>query len=920
MFWDTGLTYVDLPDSLKSIGIDAFNQCRNLTSIDFPDGLIEIQRGAFGRCDSLTSIHLPDSLESIGFGAFEGCTALTSVIMPACLSNVEGQPFSGCTSLVALVDNGQYDLSSTFPDSSFGLVVLLRQGVEACNLSGLNIENDAEVYVFGDSYTGTLDCDKVYSFLDKEDLPSGNYEYVRLGVDSLNFNRVYNGRSLLLNFNITGSPWLKIKPMNSAIDAGYYIVENVPLSIHNEKYGIDVSEFDVHLDEPLTYTISKAPLNVFVSPSSASITYGEPCPDFKVEYDGFVNGENETVLSSLPVAEYPVDEYPDAGTYPVTVSGGAARNYEMKYVDAELTVDKAVLTVTGESYVVTYGDDLPQFEYAIDGFVKGDDVSNLDAMPQAFFFSKYPIAGEHVLTIEGGVSDNYDFKYKPGILTVNKAKLVATGKSYNITYGDSRPDFEVMYDGFVRSDDKSVLSSLPVVECPAGEYPNAGTYPITISGGEAHNYDIECVDGELVVGRAGLTVQVHGGYNYITYGERRPDFDLWYFGFVNGDNESDLTSLPVVECDAGEYPDVGVYNVTVSGGEASNYEFNYVNAQLYVEAAELTVYGGNYAITYGDPRPDIELVYSGFANGDDVSVLTSPPIAWCSAGEYPDAGTYTVMVSGGYARNYNLCLIDGELSVSKVDLEVSAKSYAITYGDELPEFEYDIKGFVNGDDESDLEALPVVACSAGSYPDAGSYTLSIYGGEARNYDFDYRPGTLTVLKAAQTIDWPQDFTSGLSQGDMVEITATATSGLGITYESTNVDVAEVIHIDGRPYLNCVNDGSANIIATQPGDRNHEAAPSVTRRVNVGHGSGLAPSASSPSVGCRPSPARDVLEVTGTDASMTAAVYSPSGAMVLSSRCADGMTRLDVSRLDAGTYILVVSGGDGATARLRFAKE
>ena len=342
--------------------------------------------------------------------------------------------------------------------------------------------------------------------------------------------------------------------------------------------------------------------------------------------------------------------------------------------------------------------------------------------------------------------------------------------------------------------------------------------------------------------------------------------------------------------------------------------------RLVIEPAPLSVSVSpvRASITYGKRRPDFEVVYDGFVGGEDESVLSRRPSVECAAAEYPAAGTYPVTVSGGEARNYDVEYVDGELTVEKAPLSVSGDSYTVTYGDELPDFGYDIEGFVLGDDEGDLSALPSVRLF--SNPNAGSYTLSITGGEADNYRFDYRPGTLTVLKAAQTIDWPQDFTSGLSQGDMVEITATATSGLGITYESTNVDVAEIIHIDGRPYLSCVNDGSANIIATQPGDGNHEAAPSVTRRVNVGHGSGLAPSASSPSVGCRPSPARDVLEVTGTDASMTAAVYSPSGAMVLSSRCADGMTRLDVSRLDAGTYILVVSGGDGATARLRFAKE
>lgn len=338
-----------------------------------------------------------------------------------------------------------------------------------------------------------------------------------------------------------------------------------------------------------------------------------------------------------------------------------------------------------------------------------------------------------------------------------------------------------------------------------------------------------------------------------------------------------------------------------------------------IEQAPLGVSLSPASITYGERRPDdFDVVYDGFLGDDDESSISVIPSVECASAEYPVAGTYPVTVSGGEARNYYFEYADGELTVEKATLSVTGDSYTVTYGDELPDFGYDIEGFVLGDDEGDLSALPSVRLL--SNPNAGSYTLSITGGEADNYRFDYHPGRLTVLKAAQTIDWPQDFTSGLSQGDMVEITATATSGLGITYESTNVDVAEVIHIDGRPYLNCVNDGSANIIATQPGDGNHEAAPSVTRRVNVGHDSGLAPSASSPSVGCRPSPARDVLEVTGTDASMTAAVYSPSGAMVLSSRCADGMTRLDVSRLDAGTYILVVSGGDGATARLRFAKE
>ena len=85
------------------------------------------------------------------------------------------------------------------------------------------------------------------------------------------------------------------------------------------------------------------------------------------------------------------------------------------------------------------------------------------------------------------------------------------------------------------------------------------------------------------------------------------------------------------------------------------------------------------------------------------------------------------------------------------------------------------------------------------------------------------------------------------------------------------------------------------------------------------GSGLL-AASSPSISCRPSPARDVLEVTGTDAGMSCTIYDVSGVAVLSSPCSDAVTVLDVSRLVAGTYVLVVDSDGGDAVSLRFAKE
>lgn len=48
---------VTIPDTIKSIGRDAFEDCSNLLSITIPDSVISIDRHAFSDCDSLKAIY-----------------------------------------------------------------------------------------------------------------------------------------------------------------------------------------------------------------------------------------------------------------------------------------------------------------------------------------------------------------------------------------------------------------------------------------------------------------------------------------------------------------------------------------------------------------------------------------------------------------------------------------------------------------------------------------------------------------------------------------------------------------------------------------------------------------------------------------------------------------------------------------------
>ena len=107
------LKSVTLPDTVKSIGYNAFCSCESLKDINFSESLTVIYESAFAYC-GFEFLVLPDSLLEIRDYAFYGCDDLLSVTLGKKLQTVYPKAFEGCYKIAEVVNNsatafGQYD-------------------------------------------------------------------------------------------------------------------------------------------------------------------------------------------------------------------------------------------------------------------------------------------------------------------------------------------------------------------------------------------------------------------------------------------------------------------------------------------------------------------------------------------------------------------------------------------------------------------------------------------------------------------------------------------------------------------------------------------------------------------------------------------------------------------------------------------
>ena len=113
-FANKGITSVDIPGTIKTIGKNAFVTCKSLSRVTFHDsvedgetsGNTEIGEGAFLGCENLTALNLSGSVGSIQKNAFASC-AMSEVIILDSTNSIASGAFAGCTKLTKVAISGE---------------------------------------------------------------------------------------------------------------------------------------------------------------------------------------------------------------------------------------------------------------------------------------------------------------------------------------------------------------------------------------------------------------------------------------------------------------------------------------------------------------------------------------------------------------------------------------------------------------------------------------------------------------------------------------------------------------------------------------------------------------------------------------------------------------------------------------------
>ena len=489
------------------------------------------------------------------------------------------------------------------------------------------------------------------------------------------------------------------------------------------------------------YTINFTGADFIIAKKMLELTISAPAK----EYDGTLNaavslevnpldGDAVTVnYSSATFDDKNVGSAKNVFISGISLEGEDAVNYSVystTTIDADITAKG--LRVTADKKSKAYGDPDPTLTYTITGLATGDDESILSG---SLTREEGEASGTYVIQL-GSLSagQNYTINFTTADFVIsNKKVLTVTADTKGKAYGDTDPLLTYSTIGFVNGDDESILNGKLTRE--AGE--DAGTYAIglgTLSAGPSYTINFTGADFTIDKKKLSLTaVEQDKEYDGNTDAAVNLQVDP-----INGDAVAvNYTSAEFGDKNVGTDKKVYISGISLSGDGAANYSVdNTATTAADITAKPLTVTADSKSKAYGDTDPKFTYTATGFAAGDDESILSGALTR--EAGE--DAGTYMIGLGNLSAgANYTISFNKADFVISnKKVLTVTADVKSKSYGDADPVLTYKAIGFEDGDDESILsgdlsreagEVAGSYAIQLGSLSAGSNYTINFTGAD-----------------------------------------------------------------------------------------------------------------------------------------------------------------------------------------------
>ena len=491
-----------------------------------------------------------------------------------------------------------------------------------------------------------------------------------------------------------------------------------------------------------TFTIAKASLTV--TAKDKTIVYGDEPTNDGVEYDGFVGGENASVLGGELSYSYSYKKLDKAGKYMITPSGLTSGNYEITFAAGTLTVEKADISVdalaakeklvyNGEAQeLVTAGEtNFGTLLYSLDGEKYSAEI------PTATDAKTYTV---YYKVAEG---DNWNALAKTIEVVIAKVdisvdalaakeKLVYNGEAQELVTAGKTNFGTLLYS----LDGENYGAEIPAAT-------DAKTYTVYYKVAEGDNWNALAKTIEVVIAKAPLTVTAKD--KSIVYGNEPANDGVEYSGFIGEENASVLGGKLTYSYDYKKLDKVGEYTITPSGLTAGNYEITYAAGTLTVEIA---------AVSVEAPVAKEKLVYSGksqelvTAGKTNFGTLLYSLDGEKYSAEIPtatDAKTYTVYYKVAESDNWNAFEAKTiEVVIAKAPLTITAKDKTIAYGDEPANDGVEYSGFIGEENESVLGGKLTYSYDYKKLDKVGKYTITPSGLTASNYEISFVAGALNV--------------------------------------------------------------------------------------------------------------------------------------------------------------------------------